>query len=83
MTSTSAAGGDQELSGLVPGHVVRLPAARGRHDHLHLAEHGRHHPAAATTPPAGRTGAVTSANGNLPQMGTCTAGPNQRWTLPA
>ncbi|MEU8612638.1 lectin [Actinoplanes sp. NPDC048791] len=50
----------------------------------------------ATTPPAGRTGAVTSANGkcldvtdgstangNLPQMWACTAGPNQRWTVAA
>jgi glucosylceramidase len=49
---------------------------------------------ATPTPPAGRTGAITSANGkcldvtggstangNLPQMWSCTAGPNQRWTL--
>ena len=46
-----------------------------------------------TTPPAGATGAVTgaggkcldvtdgsTANGTLPQMWTCTSGPNQRWT---
>lgn len=46
------------------------------------------------TPPAGRTGAISglggkcldvtdgsTANGNLPQMWSCTAGPNQQWTL--
>jgi glucosylceramidase len=47
-----------------------------------------------TTPPPGRTGAITglggkcldvtdgsTTNGNLPQMWTCSSGPNQQWTL--
>ncbi|MEU8234471.1 ricin-type beta-trefoil lectin domain protein [Actinoplanes sp. NPDC048967] len=47
-----------------------------------------------TTPPNGRTGAITglggkcldltngsTTNGNLPQMWSCTGGPNQNWTV--
>jgi glucosylceramidase len=49
---------------------------------------------ATTPPPSGRTGPIaglggkcldvsngSTANGNLPQMWTCTSGPNQTWTL--